>query len=224
MALILPNCAFIHIPRTGGTWTRSVIRQGWKEGWMDRPHESGLPEEYGAKAIHHALSNAEEYIGDRFTWSYVRNPLTYLQSRWTTGSLPAIWQMPQSKGRKFYDMSKSKSFEEFLDAYLEICPGWTFKIFSRKLTSSDGTFPGVDYLGKTETVVDDLIHVLTVCGERFDEEKVRAITPKHVSSRKKLNTCKYPPGYKKAIIEAEIKTFEAFGYSTDPDQPLPGEE
>ena len=212
MALLLPNSAFIHIPRTGGTWTRTVLN----EGLGYRKKESG--ERWSVKEIHHTYVMAKPWIKDKFTWAYVRNPLTYLQSRWAGTNYPPVFQVRQNAGLPYYDISKSEDFCEFIEHYLEYCPGSVGRLFKRYISDED-KFPAVDYIGKTETLADDLINVLEIAGETYDEDIIRNFAPRHAKARKPewADKIKYTPALRDAVVEAEKSTFELFGFDPDID-------
>lgn len=209
MALILSKCAFVHIPRTGGSWTRVALRNAGVPGI-----ESGTIDMRTLSRTHQSLEGAIPYIGNRPTWSYVRNPLTYLQSRWATKSYPIIEKQRKDKGLPYYDLQNSNSFEEFLRAYLEYVPGSVSRLFRRFLQVGD-KYPAVTYVAKHENLTIELPKILEMFGESFDKNKLMSTAPHHQKSKlpEWKDKCQYKdPGLKQAIIQAEYDTFKTFNY------------
>lgn len=201
MALILPNSAFIHIPQTGGTWVRMAI----KELGIPCKESGNQPKEWGIKTIHHNFLKAKPYIGNKFTFSFVRNPLTYLQSRWCGKSLPRIME--------HYDLKNSTDFNEFVKVYLDKIPGNITQIFRNYLTLND-KFPAVDFVGKHENLLEDLIYVLKYTGEKFNENKLRKLSKISVRTTRsnKLN-CEYESeNLKLKVFKADELSFKTFNY------------
>jgi len=206
MAMILPHSAFIHIPRTGGTWVTCAIKScGIKY------KKSGKPEDYGVKTIHHTLEQAKPWFGNRIAFSFVRNPLTYLQSCWSRSHWPSL--------SDHYDINKSESFTEFVEAYLEYCPGSVSSLFDRFTGIFSSTGHSINYLGKYENQPHDLIRFLKEAGETFDEQIIRTEwkTPKRVRSRRSECAEKIKYGSKKLmrqVLEADKPIVTLCDYDT----------
>lgn len=182
--IIGKNTAFIHMPRTGGTWVRCAVRES-----MGKQKESGLPKDYGVRTIHHSIKDAKPWLGERFTFCSIRNPLTYLQSRWRRRSFPPI--------EKHYDLANSKSFKEFIDVYCDKCPQAILKLYSR---FTGYPFDGVirpdmvDRIIRLEDQPWALIEVLCRNNEIFDINKILKEPPRHTAQHNcKKHGQKYNP-------------------------------
>lgn len=196
MAFLLPKSAFIHIPRTGGTWVRlALVSSGMKK------RESGLGKDYGVKTIHHTIEQAQEWIEGRKTFSFIRHPVTYLRSRWLKGHFPPLT-------KRGIDVNAVPNFTEFIELYLQWCPGWISGLFSNFTGWNwDGTYKKhkVDYIGRLENQPWDLWEALIRCGEcpKIPEAILRE-PPRHVA-KKETGTIEkeIPMKLFKKVIDAE---------------------
>ena len=190
MALILPKSVFVHIPKTGGTWVRRAI-----EASMGLERDSNeIPikgESYWGKLAHATAKDLKKQLGnsleDRLMFSFVRNPADLLKS-WYIEKVwpefieydkhdknidPAILkQLEEYENKKTPE--KRASFKEFVFDKDEGCITSLYKKF---LTSPLGVFPYVDYIGRTESLKEDLIEALEIAGEDFDRSVIENMPP-----------------------------------------------
>ena len=190
--LILPNSCFLHIPKTGGTWVTRAIEK------------SGIP-------TYDIRIDGDPHIGlghvlcrDRFRFAFIRHPL---------GLYRSYWQFKMTYGwdeRNPLDQScHSDHFHTFVEQVLDRFPGF--------ITTSLVGFLGedyeqVDFIGKYENLVDDLIKALRMAGEVFDEAGIRALAPCNVSNKEKY-PAEFTPGLEQRIRESEQRILDKFGYA-----------
>src|SRR3989338_8198252 len=107
MALELPHSIFFHVPKTGGMWVRQAIKN------------AGIPTNEVGNAIEetdnfstmkhtffHATPRTVHTLG-RFSFAFVRNPLTWYQSQWA-------FQM-QHQWKNWFPVSEI--FSEYIQLY-----------------------------------------------------------------------------------------------------------
>jgi len=72
----------------------------------------------------------------------------------------------------------------------------------------------IDFIGHTETLVNDFIRALKKAGEKFSVKAVRRVTPKRVASRlsKYADKLIWRPDQRVALYEANRQLFDKFGY------------
>jgi len=180
------NSLFLHIPRTGGTWVKSVIAAGGIRSCQCN----------GKGPWSHCLiGHYEKEWFERFDFffSFVRHPLSYYESAWkyccekTRSPLGpkalCRWKMhPFSKVCRVHEELKCENFDRWVEGVLEHEPCW----YTRLIES----FVGPEYrefhqfIGRTETIHQDLSDVLCHLGHKIDEDLVRDHPRKNVNSRK----------------------------------------
>ena len=203
MALILPKSVFFHLPKTGGNWVvEAIIR-------------SGIPCHRDEPELKHPLNFQRAHIspdyidtGDKFTFSFVRNPLGWYQSFWAYRMIDG-WNSRFILDRVY----RSEDFNEMVSVYLEKFPqgfvSWLYRDFLGE------NLEKVDFVGKQENLVDDLISALNQASEDFNEEAIRNtnkvnIAAQHTAWKAK---CVYDPKVEERVKEVEKWTFEKFGYN-----------
>lgn len=194
MALQLPKSIFFHTPKTGGCWVRQAILNS------GIPTNEVIPESLinkdlsGAACLHTGRRIIKAH--GRFTFSFVRMPDTWLQSYWgyrmTTG-----WDDRHIMDREI----KSDIFSEYAQAYIEKFP----EQFSTMVANFTD---GVDFVGRQENLVEDLIKALTLAGEEFDPAVISRTKLKN-ESRKDLNK-EYAPGQREKILEINKDFIQEF--------------
>lgn len=186
MGMILTKSVFIHIPRTGGTWVRCILKNaGLRNG------ETGRGEDYGVKTIHHSIGEAADWIPEGYkTFSFIRHPVTYLKSRWARKSWPPMQEILGQEA-----MNELITFQQFAEYYLLYCPGSITELY-KKMTGwrMDGTKDDihVDFIGKLENQPFDLINILDKCREDVPISLIHNEPPCHMSNyhNTDLSLCK----------------------------------
>jgi len=171
----------------------SLLGCNWHAGYLDESFH----------ACHHNGIREIDAEGC-FTFGFVRHPATYYQSFW-------CYQM--KRGWRRMHQLQTDSFEKFVCTALEEHPhGWVSGIY-RRLLGEEGE---VDFIGKQENLVDDVIAALRLAGESFDEHAVRNHPSKNVSSglSEWKKRCVYSTTLLREVERLERYAMERFGYSS----------
>jgi hypothetical protein len=210
MAILLKcGAIFFHIPKTGGNWVSEVLEQnnlvfahiGGKHMGMK---QMGPLEELFKTPRRYSKPNKFP-----FKFCFVRHPLKWYESwfqmmvnlgwpRW--GDEPAVWNPSV-----LLDGLGDKSFDSFVRNVLNKQPGFVSEMY-RWYTDQ-----GIEFVGRQETLADDLITVLNLLDVEFEEERIRAVKPVNVSDTLKLS---WNPDLKQSVEQAEYSAFQRFGYQT----------
>jgi hypothetical protein len=145
---------FIHIPKTGGTWgTWAMQSAGVKFEKIGDTHH---------------LMKEELEIGDRFAFAFVRDPFTWYSSVWKYHrSNPLSHWEPFSQWIEL-------DFPDFLEQVVENCPGYLSEYYPRFVGPPDRE---INFIGRYERLVDDLVVALRLAGQDFDEKVIRTMPP-----------------------------------------------
>jgi hypothetical protein len=190
--LLLPNSCFIHVPKTGGSWVKKAIIA------------SGIDfQEYAINGdTHIGVKQCPEYNKFKFKFAFVRHPIDFYRSYWQY-KMTSGWDEKNPIDMEF----KSDSFNEFLNNLLSKYPTH----LNDGLEYLLGNEGEVDFIGKYENLVDDLVLALNMAGEVFDEDKLRNFPPYNVSNKNK-----YPANYDEKLenkVRNECqKSMKRFGY------------
>lgn len=157
MALMTQKAAFIHVPKTGGSWCRAVIASCYQ------CHESGPFEDHDHAGLSDLLP---ESLGQRFSFGFVRHPVTWLQSRWAwameTGFPQKIRdpQHPEHATASRHWMAEvwSDEFEGFATAYCDRGIPEGGRTFESKLAC-------VGFIGRYESLRNDLLIAMELAGQ-----------------------------------------------------------
>lgn len=157
--LITPRTRFLHVPKTGGVWVTAALER------------AGIPCERLARpsalmaAEHAALAQTADYA-DRFTFAFVRHPLPWWRSLWAH-RMRTGWH-PE---HEIDSRARSQDFREFVSLVVERLPGHLNERFCRYVGPPDAE---IDFVGRYESLADDLVRALQLAGEDFDEVRIRA--------------------------------------------------
>lgn len=196
MALELPHSIFFHIPKTGGTWVRQAIRNadipvnevgGWNFMQMEDLHGY----------FKHAKPCTVQAFG-KLRFAFVRHPLTWHQSMWVF-NMRTNW--------KHSEFPRTQSFTESMEAMLRDYPGYVSRLYE--------FYSDVEYVGRYESLADDLVNALRIAEEEFDEAALRATLPvnRSASLPQWTNQCRYTPELACRVIASEKDAMERYGYS-----------
>lgn len=169
--LIPSNALFLHIPKTGGTWVEFAL-----------PHigiQSEEPPTIDGVTYRHSLT-AMFKDAFPFIFTFVRHPLSWYESwwkfqagRWTIFE-PGVWH-PQ----RTLEKCASDDFSEFIRLCIKHEPGYVSRMYEWYVGPVG--FEYVQFVGRNENLMDDLVHVLTRLGHAVDLEHLRRFQRLNVS-------------------------------------------
>ena len=188
---VLPNSAFLHIPKTGGTW---IFGSLWKMDLVD-------------KSFSHITAPELRLLTDKPIFTFVRNPLTWYQSRWAA-------HKPRTKSRNslvdFKTKGEKNNFNVWLRRVTSQSPNHVTRMYKNYL--GGGFNKGVvKFIGKTESLEKDFRRFLFKLGEKYNPEMV---LPAAVNRGIVLDR-RYTEKMLLRVIDLEIETLEYFGYPKD---------
>lgn len=189
--LILPNSCFLHVPKTGGSWVKKAI----KSAVLDS-------REYSIDGYTH-IGLTQCPCPEKFKFAFVRHPVSLYRS---------YWQFKMTYGwdanNDLDQACRSEDFAEFVGSVLEKFPG----IYGKSLDDFvGGADHPIEFIGRYENLVEDLISALTLAGEKFDADIIRAFPPFNVSDKKK-SPAVFSPDLEAAVRKAEAAVLERFDY------------
>lgn len=189
------NAIFLHIPKTGGTWVERVLhklglvteKKGHEHADFDRVLYADrlvaakrLPYLLAMRKLRE-LTNGLPAEPTKFC--FVRNPLSWYESWWRYMQSRGWhdWGI-QNTSAKWHPNSGlnglgSADFNEFVMNVIATRPGYVSELYYSY------TKPGITYIGKMETLADDLIKILRLIGHDVDEHTVKGFDRTNVSPR-----------------------------------------
>ena len=197
--LVGADALFLHIPKTGGTWVEHALPAAGV-AVETAPAIDGV-------TFRHAIPSQlkQQYA---FTFTFVRHPLSWYESWWKFQAghwdqfEPGVWH-PQ----RGLESCRADDFSEFIRLCLEREPGYVTRMYEWYIGPPGHEF--VDFVGRYETLADDLIRALTILDRPFDEAALRGHSPENVSvKRKGLPT--WNPALRKRVLELEAPTLRRF--------------
>lgn len=189
--LILPKSCFFHVPKTGGTWVTRAIQSTSIDCLNFRPEGNS----------HSGLKQCP--CLEKFKFAFVRHP---------AGLYRSYWQFKMTYGwdanNRLDQDCRSNTFCDFVRQVLDQYPG----IYSSELLKYVGEKEHeIEFIGKYENLVNDLVTALKLAGEVFDESALRAFQPVNVSDK-----IAYPAIYsgdlEEQVRKAERMVLERFNY------------
>jgi hypothetical protein len=221
---------FLHIPKTGGTWVKKALRdQGLIEKELNHEHSDFFRAMYPTRYRNMALEVAknlhvklyENIISPAkpcnypFSFCFVRHPLRWYESYWRYAA-----QMGWRSWGDERDMSHwhpwavlnglcCDDFNEFICRLIEKRPGYVSELYASYAQ------PQVNFIGKQESLTDDLVAVLRKLNLNFDEERIRAIKHANESDRVDNRLIIWDEGLKAEVKRLEYAAFRRYGYDYD---------
>lgn len=185
-SLILTRSRFLHVPKTGGNWATTVLR-------------SMFPKARRMPKIHMSLNAAGP--SDLFTFAFVRHPLAWYQSYFS------------HKQRKGWDPKNqwdqrvlTDNFEEFLHKAIDETPGY-YSDLLRRFVGRPGE--EIDFIGRSERLVDDFIRALELAGESFDATAVWKVSRVNQSDYQQ-HPAVYCDSMAQRVLEVEAEAIKRF--------------
>jgi hypothetical protein len=191
--LIFRNAVFLHVPKTGGTWVKAAVANAGIE--FDEYIVDG--------DIHGDLSYCP--YKDRFIFAFVREPLSLYQAYWRF-KIMVGWD-----SRNPFDMStQAPAFESWVEKVLQLEPAWCSRMFEDYV----GRTPAdqISFIGRYESLTDDLVRALRMAGMSFTEQAIRATPPVNVSNVSHELT-RWSPDLAGRVRNSERRAIDRFGYA-----------
>ncbi|HEV2150655.1 MAG TPA: tetratricopeptide repeat protein [Longimicrobiaceae bacterium] len=200
MAIYLPrtDSILLEVPKTGSKWLReAVARAGVPSEQVGPPEWRG----HGDLGVHGR--------GFRFIACFVRNPLTWYGSYF-------VYRMEKNGWRPHLLLDRtcaSDTFRGFVRNAATRIPGVVSDTYARYAGQADDP---VHFVGRQESLADDLVRALRMAGEEFDEAALRA-TPRVNGTRA---TPELTPDLEHLIVLSELPAMRRFGYLDGYDDPV----
>ena len=186
MAIQLRNGAiFLHVPKTGGKWVAEVLsRLDLIERKLGKKHDD---------------TNHLDCLD--YTFCFVRHPFNWYES-WFKYQTALGW-LEFGNADEWHPCRDLNglgglNFESFLSDVLTYRPGFVSRMYSGYQA---------DFIGKQESLADDLIRVLGIMEIKFNPDDIRAIAPIGVSPETDL-TCTL----QSEILQTEQDALVRYGY------------
>lgn len=201
MALYLPqhNALFLLCPQTASDRVASVLRS--------IPDLVVTP--VGVKHAHKDLVGTLRFERKPYTFAVVRNPLDWYSSYWRgrrrNEARSTFWE-PTALWHPTWDIDPGlmdEDFGQFIDN-VTARPGYLHDLF--RLYTGRGTSDEIDYIAKTENLLDDVAAVLDTVGVSYRRSD---LSPLEDASKQRRT---YPPELKDKVAEAERATFAEYDY------------
>lgn len=194
--LLLPNSAFVHIPKTGGTWVRKALAA------------AEIPFQKVDLLPHAPFSELEPQVGGRFAFAFVRHPVAWYRSYWSM-RMRYPRKIPPVAAAEV-DAFMSDDFDAFVSSCCLQRPGAATEMFARYT----GWPVKLDWVGHAERLVEGLVEALTLAGERFDPEAIRSCPPSNVAPSESTDRAVYGEATPALVVQAEHEILSRYGYAT----------
>jgi hypothetical protein len=208
MALVLVDgSVFLHIPKTGGTWVTEAL----SEAGLVRRHITKKHADID-RLLFHWQRKGKEYTPP-FIFCFVRHPLSWYESYFKFVSQPEVswkaWGSSASGSAGWHPNHmlhecRSDDFNEFVRKVVRIRPGYVTEMYGWY------TKPPVTYIGKQETLREDLIEVLKSRGLAFDADRLRKRMTSNVSDNPSPH---WEPALREQVIRLEYGGLVRYGYN-----------
>jgi hypothetical protein len=176
---------FIHVPKTAGTWVAKAMEA------------AGLcpePEGGSEHPFFHELDRR-----NRFSFAFVRDPLHWWGSEWKFRRNHHYRDLVNHPYDRWLDLG----FDEFVERVTEHCPGFLSQTYDKHIGTIEDS---VDFIGRYENLVDDLVKALRLAGEEFDESAVRGLS----STNESGDAVWLYPEQLRPLMEAEKPAYQRF--------------
>jgi len=202
-----------HIPKTGGSWVRVAIRNSGLV--YNRSKRYGMTHPSCWHTEHSTPNDAINFKG-LFSSCFVRHPIEWHKSFWCyiyrrRSKVKSQQTLVDDKAYALYmhnsrdpiEQCWEQSYEKYLINVIERFPSGFLNKLYMQFT------PFVDFVGRQENLVDDLIYALNFAGENFDEYAI--IDTKPINITKKLKKlCVTSKKLEDKILETESRIIKKF--------------
>jgi len=199
MSILLSNSVFLHIPKTGGTWVTSVMREA---GLIKKKliYEDPYMSSEGVAPSNHTILKPED--SQPVVFSFVRHPLTWYRSYWAWKSRMFGWNPYNALDKKCGHPDFIQFIHRVITSYPEGYLGEMYPFFTNHCT----------HIGRYENLQADFLKFLEIAHEPFDRSLLDKIPPL-LTSTEHSSTVKYPVSLAVQLMEAESNICETYNYN-----------
>lgn len=225
MALILEGGAvFIHAPKTGGNWVTAALREcGLAKGGLGHKHADmdrlAVPMNHHKSLIRaHVQTRKIKRLLDPkpFMFCFVRHPLKWYESWYKYMSQPKRnWRLWGDEKDMFdwhpnaaLNGCGAEDFNDFVRNVNRKRPGYVSEMFAGYAK------PQIDFVGKQESLREDLVAVLKKLNLNFDEDFIMNFKEVGVSPEPRRSVG-WEPELKRETEDLEKIAMIRYGYDSD---------
>jgi hypothetical protein len=181
---------FIHVPKTGGSWATVALKAAGVK----------VEEEFGTTEFHPLLRELDRR--GRFTFAFVREPLSWYGSLWSFRRKHQLHKHPVHGGLP-YDRFIDLDFSDFIDQVAEHLPGYLSEQYEQWVGPTDDE---IDFIGHYENLEADFMSALRMAGQEFDEHALLSTPARNFTAPPP--PC--PPEIKDHLIRSEHIAYARF--------------
>ncbi|MFT5028006.1 MAG: hypothetical protein ACI9VS_000426 [Candidatus Binatia bacterium] len=228
MALILKDgTVFLHLPKTGGNWVTKVLREcGLAKGGLGHKHANMdrllAPMNYRKSSLraHFKIHRIKKALTPKpFIFCFVRHPLAWYESWFNyMTQLKRNWRSWGDENDLFdwhpnADLNGcgASNFNQFMRNVIDKRPGYVTELFASYAKSP------CDFVGKQESLREDLVKVLKRLSLKFDEDFIMNFQPFGVSPKLQEEIV-WEPGLKEETLALEHIALLRYGYPLESDE------
>ena len=141
-----------------------------------------------------------------FRFGFVREPALWYRSHWVHKKRRQDYPDP------IFDFDEavrtSTDFADFVRSVTPAVPHYVTDLYEYFL----GPAGAIDYIGRQETLVEDLITALDLAGVEFDPALLEAVPPMNEGTK---GMPEITPELRELIVASEQEAYERYGYSGD---------
>jgi len=226
--LLRNNAVFLHVPKTGGTYIYELLRDlGEIRGPLGQNH-TDFDRTFWHANMHHNLkvlryimrewlSSSKAQLKMRpgcFTFCFVREPLTWYESWWRF-MMSIRWRVlgDEKDPHRWYPTAMlnglgSPDFNTFVHNVNRKRPGFVTEMYGWYVR------PGVTFVGKMESLQQDLLKAFALMNLEVDEHRVFDFPPKNESPAH-IPMPEWDPELRRETLRLEYPGYVRFGYPVD---------
>lgn len=189
MSALHEKFGFIHVPKTGGTWAVQAMDQaGIKVIVMGEGADRHVP---------------YDKVPGPFRFGFARDPATWYRSYWVHKKRREDY--PAVPDRFDQAVRASTDFPSFVEAVTSYVPHYVSDLYEYFL----GPPGAIEYVGRQENLVEDLVAALKLAGVEFDPDALRAVPPVNEGTE---DMPEITPELRQMIVTSERRAYDRFGY------------
>jgi hypothetical protein len=228
MAFLLKNgAAFLHVPKTGGTWIKRVLQEldlieahlghihnDWDRSfWHDKMHADLKVAKYLIRRAVRSPRAQARINPDCFKFCFIREPLHWYESYWRfMQGLEWNWKNwgDERDPYKWHPCAMvntlgSPDFNTFMHNVNKKRPGFVTEMYGWYVR------PGIGFVGRQERLEKDLMTAFALMNLDVDAARVAKVARIN-ESPSDIPVPEWDPALRKATLQLEYAGYVRFGY------------